>query len=85
MKETVRALETGALAEVALVAFTVAFVAIVAYAFTLSRARREAAKNLPLEDALPAPGGAPPEASGDGAPKGPGGDGAATDVPTLTL
>ena len=52
-KETVRALQTGALAEIAVVAFVVAFLAVVAYAFTMSRAQRERMKNQPLDDALP--------------------------------
>lgn len=51
-KETVRALQTGALAEVAVVAFVVAFVLVVAYAFTMSKATREEMKNQPL-DSLP--------------------------------
>lgn len=63
MKETVRALETGALAEIAIIAFVVAFVAVCAYAFMLSKKERTDAKNMPLDDAMPAP----PEASGDGA------------------
>ena len=76
MKETVRALQTGALAEIAVVAFVVAFVLVCAYAFTLSKRAREHAKQLPLDDAQPAadlPADAtsevtpPPEASGDGA------------------
>lgn len=50
-KETVRALQTGALAEVAVVAFVVAFVLVVAYALTLSKRTREQIKNLPLDDA----------------------------------
>ena len=50
MKDAVRALETGALAEIGVVAFFVAFVLVVAYAFTLSKRNREAAKHLPLED-----------------------------------
>ena len=72
-KGTVRALETGALAEIAVVAFMVAFVSIVVYAFTLSKRRREDAKNLPLDDAMPAD-----EALSRG-------DGAPTDAPLLTL
>ena len=51
MKEAVRALETGALAEIGLVAFFVAFLLVVAYALTLSKRRREHDKNLPLDDA----------------------------------
>ena len=58
-KETVRALQTGALAEIAVVAFVVAFVLVVAYAFTLSKERRDAAKNLPLHS-LPRVGGDAP-------------------------
>jgi hypothetical protein len=56
-KETVRALETGALGEVALVAFVVAFVCVVAYAFTLSKRRLETLKALPFDEAPPAPEG----------------------------
>ena len=50
-KETVRALQTGALAEIAVVAFVVAFVLVVAYALTMSKRQREALKNRPLDDA----------------------------------
>ncbi|MEM1127129.1 MAG: cbb3-type cytochrome c oxidase subunit 3 [Bacteroidota bacterium] len=53
MKEVIRALETGALPEVGLIAFLVAFVCIVLYAFTLSKNDRAHAKNLPLEDDAP--------------------------------
>lgn len=53
MKDVVRALQTGALAEVALIAFVVAFLMVVIYAFTLSKKRRDHAKNLPLDDATP--------------------------------
>ena len=68
-KETVRALQTGALAEVAVVAFVVAFVLVVAYALTLSKRTREEIKRQPLDDAAeffpperPAPrNGAAPE------------------------
>ena len=51
-KDTVRALQTGALAEVAVVAFVVAFVLVVAYAFTMTRRQREHLKRQPLDDAL---------------------------------
>ena len=51
MKEAVRALETGAFAEIGLIAFVVAFVLMVLYAFTLSKAKREEAKHLPFDDA----------------------------------
>lgn len=50
-KETVQALQTGAAAEVAVVAFVVAFLLVVAYALTLSKRTREEIKNLPLDDA----------------------------------
>lgn len=50
-KETVRALQTGGLAEVAVVAFVVAFVAVVIYAFTMSKRQREEIKRQPLDDA----------------------------------
>lgn len=50
-KETVRALQTGALGEVAVVAFVVAFVLVVIYAFTLSKRTREEIKRQPLDDA----------------------------------
>lgn len=53
MKEVVRALQTGALAELALVAFIAAFVLVVIYTFTLSKKRRDYAKNIPLDDATP--------------------------------
>lgn len=53
MKEVVRALQTGALAEVALVAFAVAFLMVVIYTFTLSKKHRDHAKSLPLDDATP--------------------------------
>ena len=49
-KETVRALQTGALGEIALIAFVVAFLAVVVYAFTLTKQQRDEAKNLPLQD-----------------------------------
>ena len=51
MKEVVRALQTGSLGEVALVAFVAAFLLVVIYTFTLSKKRRDHAKNLPLDDA----------------------------------
>lgn len=50
MKEAVRALETGNLAQVGLVAFVVAFVLILIYTFTISKRQREEAKHLPLND-----------------------------------
>jgi hypothetical protein len=50
MKEAIRALETGALAEVGLIAFVLAFVLVLAYALTLPKASRERLGRLPLED-----------------------------------
>lgn len=50
MKEAVRALETGHLAEIGLLAFVVAFVLILLRVFLLPRSEREEAKNLPLQD-----------------------------------
>ena len=50
-KDTVRALETGAAAEVAVVAFVVAFVLVVAYALTLEKSTRDEIKRQPLDDA----------------------------------
>lgn len=50
-KETVRALQTGGLAEVAVVAFVVAFVAVLVYAFTMSKRQRDEIKRQPLDDA----------------------------------
>ena len=55
MKEAVRALETGAFAEIGLIAFVVAFALMVLYALTLSKEKRDAAKHLPLRDADPLP------------------------------
>jgi cbb3-type cytochrome oxidase subunit 3 len=50
MKTVVRALETGPLGEISVVAFFVAFVLIVIYAFTLSRQERQHGKEMPLDD-----------------------------------
>jgi cbb3-type cytochrome oxidase subunit 3 len=49
-KDAVRALETGTLGEIAVVAFFVAFVLIVIYALTLSKSECDDALNLPLDD-----------------------------------
>ncbi len=51
MKEVVRAMETGILAQIGLIAFVIAFLLVVIYAFTLSKRKREYNKNLPLHDA----------------------------------
>ena len=50
MKEAVRALETGLLAEIGLVAFLVAFVLIVIYAMTMKKQTREDMKNMPINE-----------------------------------
>ncbi|HHP7239232.1 hypothetical protein [Longibacter sp.] len=50
-KDAVRALETGALSEVGLLAFFIAFVLIVIYALTLPKRDCESALNMPLDDA----------------------------------
>ena len=56
-KEVVRALETGILPQIGLIAFVVAFACVVVYAFTLSAARRRAFAALPFDDGVPvAPG-----------------------------
>ncbi|MDZ4701090.1 MAG: hypothetical protein SH809_15380 [Rhodothermales bacterium] len=55
MKEAVRALETGALAEVGLIAFVLAFTLILVWTFTLSGRFRDAAKHMPLNEAEPFP------------------------------
>jgi cbb3-type cytochrome oxidase subunit 3 len=52
-KDALRALETGALGEIGLVAFVVAFVLVVVYAMTLPKRNREHLKNLPLDDGAP--------------------------------
>lgn len=49
-KDVLRTLETGALAEIGLVAFLVAFLLIVARVLLMKRSERDAAKHLPLED-----------------------------------
>jgi len=50
-KDAVRALETGALSEIGLVAFFIAFVLIIAYALTLPKRQCDDALNMPLDDA----------------------------------
>ncbi|MDX1420250.1 MAG: hypothetical protein R3181_09815 [Rubricoccaceae bacterium] len=50
MKDAIRALETGALAELGLLAFVLAFVLVVAYTVTRPKGEREAAKHLPFDD-----------------------------------
>lgn len=53
MKEAVRALETGVVAEIALIAFVVAFVSILIWVFALPASFRDEAKNMPLQDNQP--------------------------------
>jgi cbb3-type cytochrome oxidase subunit 3 len=55
-KDAVRALETGALAETATVAFFIAFLMILGYAFTLSKNECQEALEMPLDDAEPVGG-----------------------------
>lgn len=50
MKDVVRALETGWLAEIGLIAFLVAFVLVIVWAFSMSKKKREAAKRMPLDE-----------------------------------
>ncbi|MEM8556250.1 MAG: hypothetical protein AAGG50_00240 [Bacteroidota bacterium] len=51
MKEAVRALEVGALSEIGLIAFVLAFVCACAIAFfAFSKGERETYKSLPLDD-----------------------------------
>jgi hypothetical protein len=59
MKEAIRALETGALAEVGLLAFVLAFALAVAYALTLAKQQRAHLGRLPLQDDEPAPSTSP--------------------------
>jgi cbb3-type cytochrome oxidase subunit 3 len=49
-REVVRALETGPLAEIGLIAFFVAFILILVYVIRLPKKKRDDAKNLPLDD-----------------------------------
>ncbi|NNE68919.1 MAG: cbb3-type cytochrome c oxidase subunit 3 [Rhodothermales bacterium] len=53
IRDILSAVETGVLAQIGLLAFVVAFVAIVAYAFTMRKSARTDAKNLPLNDGKP--------------------------------
>lgn len=53
MKETIRALETGAMAEIGLLAFFVAFVLILAYTFLLPKQQCETMSQMPLDDDQP--------------------------------
>ncbi len=50
MKEVVRAMDTGLLALVGLIAFLVAFTLILARVALMKKSARDEAKNLPLHD-----------------------------------
>ena len=50
-KEVIRALDSGILPIIGLIAFAVAFIAIVIWAMTMKKEDREAAKQQPLQDA----------------------------------
>ncbi len=50
MKEVVRAIETGVFSQIGLFAFLVAFVLILVWAFTMKKADRTYAKEMPLHD-----------------------------------
>jgi hypothetical protein len=51
MKEAVRALDSGILPEIGLIAFFVAFVLIVIRVMLMKKSEREDAKQIPLDDA----------------------------------
>jgi cbb3-type cytochrome oxidase subunit 3 len=51
MKEAVRALDSGILPEIGLIAFFVAFVLIVSRVLLMKKSEREEAKQIPLDDA----------------------------------
>jgi cbb3-type cytochrome oxidase subunit 3 len=50
MKDVARAMESGALAEIGLIAFFVAFILILIYVIRMPKKQRDKAKHLPLED-----------------------------------
>lgn len=49
-KDVFRAVESGTLAEIGLVAFVVTFVVILIRVFTLSKKERDHAKHMPLDE-----------------------------------
>ncbi|HMB90476.1 MAG TPA: cbb3-type cytochrome c oxidase subunit 3 [Rhodothermales bacterium] len=51
MKEAVRALDSGILPEIGLIAFFVAFVLIVIRVMLMKKSERDDAKQIPLDDA----------------------------------
>ena len=50
IRDILGGIDTGILAQVGLLAFVVAFLAIVVYAFSLKKKRRDEAKEIPLKD-----------------------------------
>ena len=50
IRDILGTLDTGVLGQIGLIAFMVAFGAILVYVFTLRKEDREAAKRLPLDD-----------------------------------
>ena len=50
MKEVIRAIESGILPEIGLIAFLLAFVLILIRVLTMKKAERETLKRLPLDD-----------------------------------
>ena len=58
-KDIARSIDLGALPQIGLVAFVVAFLAIAAYAFWMPRADRRTYAALPLDDDMPTGDGAP--------------------------
>jgi cbb3-type cytochrome oxidase subunit 3 len=53
MKEVLRAIETGILPQIGLIAFVVAFIGVLYYVFSMPKQDREYDKNLPLDDGIP--------------------------------
>jgi cbb3-type cytochrome oxidase subunit 3 len=51
IRDLLGSIDTGVLSLVGLFAFLIAFAAILVYVFTLRRSVRDAAKQLPLDDA----------------------------------
>lgn len=49
-KDVFRALETGMLAQIGLIAFIVTFIVILIRVFTISKKERDHAKNIPLDE-----------------------------------
>ncbi len=51
LKEVIRSIDSGVLPIIGLIAFLVAFTAIVIWAMTMKKEDRDAAKHQPLQDA----------------------------------